>query len=165
MSPEDRVILIGVTSCPWESDQKLLQQVYQKFLVIPRPNYSSRFIIWTHLLNQYMAFNYQFDTGVMSKISDGYTVGMNIYLLGTLLTDILRALRKPCNRSFLNTVLYLLWNSLHMKYWKSISSDSLYLCLSYALWRIELHKVMSIIYRAVFTVIGLAAHFPNSNLF
>lgn len=88
MSPEDRVILIGVTSCPWESDQKLLQQVYQKFLVIPRPNYSSRFIIWTHLLNQYMAFNYQFDTGVMSKISDGYTVGMNIYLLGTLLTDI-----------------------------------------------------------------------------
>lgn len=77
-SPEDRIMLIGVTSCPWESDQKLLQQVYQKFLYIPRPNYSSRFHIWTHFLNQFMADNWQFDTGVMSKISDGYTCGRQI---------------------------------------------------------------------------------------
>ncbi|CAH1132986.1 unnamed protein product [Ceutorhynchus assimilis] len=74
-SPEDRVIFIGVTDCPWESDQKLLQQVYQKFFIIPRPNYSSRFSIWTDLLCQYMAVNWKFDTSVMSKISDGYTVG------------------------------------------------------------------------------------------
>ncbi|XP_060535908.1 IQ and AAA domain-containing protein 1-like [Cylas formicarius] len=72
---EDRVILIGITNCPWESDQKLLQQVYQKFLVVPRPNYSSRYHIWTHLLEQYMVASWTFDTSVISKISDGYTVG------------------------------------------------------------------------------------------
>ncbi|XP_076272045.1 dynein regulatory complex protein 11 isoform X2 [Rhynchophorus ferrugineus] len=74
-STEDRVILIGTTNCPWDSDQKLLQQVYQKFFIIPRPNYSSRFHIWTHLLGQYMAVSWKFDTSLMTKISDGYTVG------------------------------------------------------------------------------------------
>ncbi|XP_030757322.1 IQ and AAA domain-containing protein 1-like [Sitophilus oryzae] len=74
-SPEDRVVLIGVTDCPWDSDQKLLQQVYQKFFIVPRPKYSSRYFIWTHLLSQYMAVSWKFDTSVMTKISDGYTVG------------------------------------------------------------------------------------------
>lgn len=73
--PEDRVVLIGISSCPWESDQKLLQQVYQKYLIIPRPNYSSRFYIWKHFLNQHMTESWQFDFGMMSKISDGYTCG------------------------------------------------------------------------------------------
>ncbi|CAH0546409.1 unnamed protein product [Brassicogethes aeneus] len=72
---EDRVILIGTTNCPWESDQKLLQQVYQKIIRIPRPNYSSRYFVWKTLLDQYQAVGWQFDTGVMAKISDGYTVG------------------------------------------------------------------------------------------
>ncbi|CAH1155617.1 unnamed protein product [Phaedon cochleariae] len=74
-SPEDRVILIGSTSCPWECDQKLLQQVYQKFLIIPKPNYSSRYTIWCNLLSQALAINWQFDVGLMTKVSDGYTVG------------------------------------------------------------------------------------------
>lgn len=74
-SSEDRVMLIGVSSCPWESDQKLLQQVYQKFVTFPKPDYSSRFCVWSHLLGQYSAISWKFDTSVISKISDGYTVG------------------------------------------------------------------------------------------
>ncbi|KAL1518041.1 hypothetical protein ABEB36_001727 [Hypothenemus hampei] len=70
-TPEDRVIFIGVSDCPWESDQKLLQQIYQKFLIIPRPNYSSRFLILNHILSQHV----KFDLSIISKISDGYTVG------------------------------------------------------------------------------------------
>ncbi|KAI4472136.1 hypothetical protein MML48_1g01831 [Holotrichia oblita] len=73
--PDDRVMLIGITSCPWESDQKLLLQVYQKYLVIPRPDYSSRYAIWSHLLGQYSAVGWNFDTSGVSRISDGYTAG------------------------------------------------------------------------------------------
>lgn len=74
-SPEDRVMLIGITNCPWESDQKLLQQVYQKYLTIPRPDYTSRYNIWSHFLGQYSAISWHFDTSAMTKISDGYTTG------------------------------------------------------------------------------------------
>lgn len=72
-------MLIGVSNCPWESDQKLLQQVYQKFLQIPKPDYSSRYCLWSHLLGQYSAISWQFDTSVVSKISDGFTIGEAIY--------------------------------------------------------------------------------------
>lgn len=68
-------MLIGVSSCPWESDQKLLQQVYQKFLIVPKPEYSSRYSVWQNLLRQYSAIGWQFDLSAMSKISDGYTIG------------------------------------------------------------------------------------------
>lgn len=73
--PEDRVLLLGITNSPWESDQKLLQQVYQKYLVVPRPDYISRYCIWNYFLGQYSAISCHFDTSVMTKISDGYTTG------------------------------------------------------------------------------------------
>lgn len=69
-------MLIGVTNCPWESDQKLLQQVYQKYVMIPKGDYSSRYCLWKYLLGQYAAISWQFDISGMSRISDGYTVGM-----------------------------------------------------------------------------------------
>lgn len=77
-SIEDRIMLIGTSSSPWDSDQKLLQQVYHKMLYIPRPDYSSRYCVWSHLLGEYAAISWQFDISGMSRISDGYTVGKSI---------------------------------------------------------------------------------------
>ncbi|KAB0795971.1 hypothetical protein PPYR_10032 [Photinus pyralis] len=74
-SSDERIMLIGVTSCPWESDQKLLQQVYQKFLSIPRAGYNSRYLVWKTLLGKFSAISWQFDISGMSRISDGFTVG------------------------------------------------------------------------------------------
>ncbi|CAH1115438.1 unnamed protein product [Psylliodes chrysocephalus] len=85
-SPEDRVMLVGVTSCPWESDQKLLQQVYQKFVMIPPPNYSSRYTAWNKLLGEYMPNNWQFDMGLVTRISDAYTIGSIISSIQEVMT-------------------------------------------------------------------------------
>lgn len=73
------MVLIGITNCPWESDQKLLQQVYQKYLIIPRPDYSSRYSIWSHFLGKYSAISWHFDISAMTRISDGYTTGNLIF--------------------------------------------------------------------------------------
>ncbi|KAK5643004.1 hypothetical protein RI129_009171 [Pyrocoelia pectoralis] len=85
-SPDERVMLIGVTSCPWESDQKLLQQVYQKFLVIPRAGYNSRYLVWKTLLAKFSAISWQFDISGMSRISDGFTVGSIIETVKEVIT-------------------------------------------------------------------------------
>lgn len=37
---EDQIMLIGVSNTPWECDQKALQQTYNKFIFIPKPDYS-----------------------------------------------------------------------------------------------------------------------------
>ncbi|XP_022904118.2 dynein regulatory complex protein 11 [Onthophagus taurus] len=84
--PEDRVMLIGVSSCPWESDQKLLQQVYQKYLVIPRPDYSSRYCLWSYLLGQYSAIGWNFDTSGISRVSDGYAAGPIVKSVSEVMT-------------------------------------------------------------------------------
>ena len=47
---EDRVILIGTSSLPWEGDQKLMYQTYEKVIFIPRPDYGSMSWLWKELL-------------------------------------------------------------------------------------------------------------------
>lgn len=47
---EDRVIFIGTTSAPWEADQKLLQQTYNRFIYIPQPDYGTLSFVLRELL-------------------------------------------------------------------------------------------------------------------
>lgn len=47
---EDRVIFIGTSNLPWEADQKLLQQTYNRFIMIPRPDYGALSFAWKALL-------------------------------------------------------------------------------------------------------------------
>ncbi|XP_050587421.1 dynein regulatory complex protein 11 [Bombus affinis] len=72
---EDRVILIGTSSSPWDGDQKLLYQTYDKIIYIPRPDYGSMSLIWKDLIYKHPGINRQFDTSVMAKICDGFTIG------------------------------------------------------------------------------------------
>lgn len=73
--PEDRVILIGTTNAPWDADQKLLQQTYNRFIYMPKPDYGALSHAWRELLSQYSGVHRNFDTGAMAKVSDGYTIG------------------------------------------------------------------------------------------
>ncbi|XP_015436348.1 PREDICTED: IQ and AAA domain-containing protein 1 [Dufourea novaeangliae] len=72
---EDRVILIGTSHSPWDGDQKLLYQTYDKVIYIPKPDYGSMSLVWKDLLNKYSGINRQFDTSAMTRISDGFTIG------------------------------------------------------------------------------------------
>lgn len=51
IGPEDRVIFIGTSNSPWDADQKLLQQIYSKFIYIPRPDYGVLSFAWKQLLS------------------------------------------------------------------------------------------------------------------
>lgn len=83
LGPEDRIIFIGTSSCPWDADQKLLQQTYNHFIYIPRPDYGTLSFAWRHLLSQY---NQTLDTGAMAKISDGYTIGVIVQCIKEVIT-------------------------------------------------------------------------------
>lgn len=49
---EDRVILIGTSRSPWDGDQKLIYQTYDKVVFIPKPDYGSMSLIWKSLLHK-----------------------------------------------------------------------------------------------------------------
>lgn len=50
ITSEDRVLLIGTSNKPWDGDQKLLYQTYDKVIYIPRPDYGTISFIWKDLL-------------------------------------------------------------------------------------------------------------------
>ncbi|KAK9309172.1 hypothetical protein QLX08_001123 [Tetragonisca angustula] len=86
ITSEDRVILIGTSNSPWDGDQKLLYQTYDKVIYIPRPDYGSMSLIWKDLLYKHPGINRQFDTSVMAKICDGFTVGTVLASINEVMT-------------------------------------------------------------------------------
>lgn len=87
ISSEDRVMFIGTTNAPWEADQKLFQQAFQRFLYIPRPDYGDLSFAWKELLAEYIGGGHGlFDTGAMAKISDGYTIGSVVRCIRQVIT-------------------------------------------------------------------------------
>lgn len=57
ITSEDRVILVGTSSFPWDGDQKLLYQTYDKVIYIPRPDYGTMSLVWKDLLHKVWWFH------------------------------------------------------------------------------------------------------------
>ncbi|XP_076620749.1 dynein regulatory complex protein 11 [Colletes latitarsis] len=83
---EDRVILIGISNSPWDGDQKLLYQTYDKVIYIPRPDYGTMSNVWKDLLYKYSGISRQFDTSAMAKICDGFTIGTVLESINEVMT-------------------------------------------------------------------------------
>ncbi|XP_071442654.1 dynein regulatory complex protein 11-like [Hetaerina americana] len=86
IGPEDRIMVIGLSSCPWESDQKSLASAYNKFINIPRPDYATMSMVWNGTLYAYNALNRQFDCMTMARMCDGYTVGVVLKIIREVLS-------------------------------------------------------------------------------
>ncbi|XP_012261688.2 dynein regulatory complex protein 11 [Athalia rosae] len=83
---EDRVILIGTSNSPWDCDQKLLYQTYDKVIFVPRTDLGTMSSIWKDLLYKYAGISRQFDTSAMTKICDGFTVGTVLQSIKEVMT-------------------------------------------------------------------------------
>lgn len=110
IAEEDRVLFIGTTSAPWEADQRLLQQTYNRFIYIPKPDYGTLSFVWKELLEyvigmqialvvdvveihkyfpiyrKYIGSNSRFDTSAIARLSLGYTIGSIVRCLNDVLT-------------------------------------------------------------------------------
>ncbi|KFP01795.1 IQ and AAA domain-containing protein 1, partial [Calypte anna] len=80
LKAQDRVLIVGTTKRPFDANPKPFFKTYSKIIVIPRPDYGSRygkyFMLWKHLILQ--------NGGVITKllkisslayVSDGFTQG------------------------------------------------------------------------------------------
>ncbi|XP_036140295.1 dynein regulatory complex protein 11 [Monomorium pharaonis] len=83
---EDRVLFIGTSNKPWDSDPKLLYQIYDKVIYIPRPDYGTVSFIWKDLLYKYSGISRQFDTSAMTKACDGFTIGSILAAINEVMT-------------------------------------------------------------------------------
>lgn len=72
---EDRVLFVGTSRNPWEAEQKLLFQCYQKVIQIPRADYGSISMMWRMKLHKAGALTPRLDLSCLSRVSDSYTIG------------------------------------------------------------------------------------------
>ncbi|KAL1022283.1 hypothetical protein UPYG_G00024610 [Umbra pygmaea] len=76
LKPEDRVLVVGTSRRPFEADLKPFCKVYKKIILIPRPDYASRLVLWGEMLRGGGALlTPRLDLSSLAKVTDGYTQG------------------------------------------------------------------------------------------
>ncbi|XP_042372405.1 dynein regulatory complex protein 11 [Plectropomus leopardus] len=94
---EDRVLIIGTTKDPQSADIKSLCKMYSKIILIPRPDYGSRYILWKQLIKkQGGEVTRALDLSSLAMISDGYTPGHLVRVIQTIITK--RRILQQANR-------------------------------------------------------------------
>ncbi|NXL50858.1 DRC11 protein, partial [Podilymbus podiceps] len=108
---QDRVLLVGTTSRPFDASLKPFCKVYQKIILIPRPDYASRFgkyFLWKHIiLQEGGAITNSLNISCLAKVSDGFTQGHIVQVVRTVLSELrlLQMTRKPLRTSEFMTCL------------------------------------------------------------
>ncbi|ESO02564.1 hypothetical protein HELRODRAFT_188756 [Helobdella robusta] len=86
---EDRILLVGTSKAPFEGEVKPMSSLYQRIIVIPRPDYDSRRLIWGELiLRNKGTITNALDLGSLAKVTDGYTPGSISNACLNILTEI-----------------------------------------------------------------------------
>uniref|UniRef100_A0A8C2F6Z2 Zgc:153738 n=1 Tax=Cyprinus carpio TaxID=7962 RepID=A0A8C2F6Z2_CYPCA len=85
---EDCVLIVGTTSDPHSADLKSLCKFYNKIILIPRPDYASRYVMWKELIKKNGGeVTSDLDLSSLAKISDGYTQGHMVQVVRSILTE------------------------------------------------------------------------------
>uniref|UniRef100_A0A8D2ZQI1 AAA+ ATPase domain-containing protein n=1 Tax=Scophthalmus maximus TaxID=52904 RepID=A0A8D2ZQI1_SCOMX len=94
---EDRVLIVGTTKDPLSADIKTLCKMYSKIILIPRPDYGSRCILWKQLITkQGGEVTKALDLSSLAQISDGYTPGHMVQVIQSVVTK--RRIMQLANR-------------------------------------------------------------------
>ncbi|XP_048454819.1 dynein regulatory complex protein 11 [Rhincodon typus] len=73
---EDRVLIVGTTRRPFDAELKSFCRGFQKIVLIPRPDYTSRFVLWRNFIQQNGGIlTNSLDLSSLAKVTDGYTQG------------------------------------------------------------------------------------------
>uniref|UniRef100_A0A8C3S8L3 IQ motif containing with AAA domain 1 n=1 Tax=Chelydra serpentina TaxID=8475 RepID=A0A8C3S8L3_CHESE len=97
LKAEDRVLVVGTTKRPFDADLRPFCKVYKKIILIPRPDYASRFVLWKHIVLQNGgAVTKSLNISCLAKVSDGFTQGHIVCAVQTVLSE--RRLRQMTNK-------------------------------------------------------------------
>ncbi|XP_047551877.1 IQ and AAA domain-containing protein 1-like [Lutra lutra] len=98
LSPGDRVMLIGTSDQPQLAEMKGLCRTYERILLMPRPDYASRFVLWRQMIEaQGVQVTPNLDISALAKVSDGYTPGHILQAIHSVLTErrVLQLSKRP----------------------------------------------------------------------
>lgn len=88
IKPEDRILLVGTSRCPFDGEMKPMTGCYQRIILIPRPDYASRHLLWRRMIIKTGGvITTNIDVSSLAKVTDGYTPGHMQTAISQVLTD------------------------------------------------------------------------------
>ncbi|KAM9663601.1 dynein regulatory complex protein 11 [Trichechus inunguis] len=98
LKPDDRVLIVGTTQRPFDAELQSFCKVYQKIILVPRPDYASRYVLWKQIIqrNGGVVTN-ALNISCLAKVTDGFTQGHIVQVVRGVLTDrrIRQQIHKP----------------------------------------------------------------------
>ncbi|KAM8934134.1 dynein regulatory complex protein 11 [Pelodytes ibericus] len=98
LKPEDRILLVGTSHRPFDAEIKPFCKVYKKIILIPRPDYAARLVMWKQMISQQVGRAITtLNFSALAKITDGFTPSHFVQAVETVLNDrrIRQIPRKP----------------------------------------------------------------------
>ncbi|KAJ3192126.1 Dynein regulatory complex protein 11 [Irineochytrium annulatum] len=88
LKAEDRVIFMGTSFKPWEGEAKALLPIFDKTLLVPKPNYASRFMIWREFIHRKAPSSLKnINFSLLTRMSQGLSAGSIHLVVERVLTE------------------------------------------------------------------------------
>ncbi|XP_040608986.1 dynein regulatory complex protein 11 [Mesocricetus auratus] len=88
LKPDDRILIVGTTQRPFDAELQSFCRVYQKIILVPRPDYASRYVLWKQIiLRNGGVLTNSLNISCLSKVTDGFTQGQIVKVVKEVLTD------------------------------------------------------------------------------
>ncbi|XP_077128464.1 dynein regulatory complex protein 11 isoform X1 [Ranitomeya variabilis] len=84
---EDRILVVGTSQRPFDAEVKPLSKVYKKIVLVPRPDYAARLVLWKQLISIRVEGTTSLNYSALAKITDGFTPGHMVQAVDTVLSD------------------------------------------------------------------------------
>uniref|UniRef100_A0A2I3HWT2 IQ motif containing with AAA domain 1 n=1 Tax=Nomascus leucogenys TaxID=61853 RepID=A0A2I3HWT2_NOMLE len=98
LKPDDRILIVGTTRRPFDAELQSFCKVYQKIILVPRPDYASRYVLWKQIIERNGGvLTSALNVSCLAKVTDGFTQGHIVKVVKGVLTDqrIRRQIHKP----------------------------------------------------------------------
>ncbi|XP_029394863.1 dynein regulatory complex protein 11 isoform X5 [Mus pahari] len=97
LKPDDRILIVGTTHRPFDAELQPFCRVYQKIILVPRPDYASRYVLWKEIiLRNGGELTNSLNISCLSKVTDGFTQGQIVQVIKDVLTE--RRLRQQAHK-------------------------------------------------------------------
>ncbi|XP_060157651.1 dynein regulatory complex protein 11 isoform X3 [Globicephala melas] len=88
LKPDDRILIVGTTQRPFDAELQPLCKVYQKIILVPRPDYASRYVLWKEIIQRHGGvITSALSVSCLAKITDGFTQGHIVQVVKEVLTE------------------------------------------------------------------------------
>ncbi|XP_069841302.1 dynein regulatory complex protein 11 isoform X2 [Dendropsophus ebraccatus] len=84
---DDRILVIGTSQRPFDAEVKPLCKVYKKIVLVPRPDYAARLVLWKQLISLRVDDVPSLNYSALAKITDGFTPAHMMQAVDTVLNE------------------------------------------------------------------------------